>query len=197
MTSDAEGPGRITFAEDEARGARFKVVGVGGGGGNAISRMIAAGLQGVEFIAINTDLQALRSNRAPVKIQIGGKLTKGLGAGANPDVGRQAAVEDTEKICDALEGSDMVFITTGLGGGTGTGAAPVVASIASQLGGDSGSVLTVAVVTLPFSLEGKRRMAQAMDGLAQLRECVDSLIAIPNDRLLQSVAPTTPASEDF
>jgi len=159
--------------------------------------MIASGLQGVEFIAINSDLQALRSNRAPVKIQIGGKLTKGLGAGANPDVGRQAAGEDTEKVCDALEGSDMVFITTGLGGGTGTGAAPVVASIASQLGGESGSVLTVAVVTLPFSMEGKRRMAQAMEGLAQLRECVDSVIAIPNDRLLQTVARHTPVSEAF
>ena len=132
-----------------------------------------------------------------MKIQIGGKLTKGLGAGANPDVGRQAAVEDTEKICDALEGSDMVFITTGLGGGTGTGAAPVVASIAGQLGGDSGNVLTVAVVTLPFGLEGKRRMGQAMDGLAQLRECVDSVIAIPNDRLLQTVARNTPVSEAF
>jgi cell division protein FtsZ len=159
--------------------------------------MIAAGLTGVEFIAINTDLQALRANRAPLKIQIGSKLTKGLGAGANPDVGREAAVEDTEKICDALEGSDMVFITTGLGGGTGTGAAPVVASIASQLGGDGSGVLTVAVVTLPFSLEGKRRMSQAMDGLSQLRECVDSVIAIPNDRLLQTVARNTPVSEAF
>jgi cell division protein FtsZ len=188
---------RITFAEEETQGARIKVVGVGGGGGNAISRMIASGLQGVEFIAINTDLQALRANRAPVKIQIGQKLTKGLGAGANPDVGRNAAVEDTEKICDALEGSDMVFITTGLGGGTGTGAAPVVASIASQLGGDAGNVLTVAVVTLPFSLEGKRRMGQATDGLVQLREVVDSVIAIPNDRLLQSVARNTPVSEAF
>jgi cell division protein FtsZ len=188
---------RITFAEEETQGARIKVVGVGGGGGNAISRMIASGLQGVEFIAINTDLQALRANRAPVKIQIGQKLTKGLGAGANPDVGRNAAVEDTEKICDALEGSDMVFITTGLGGGTGTGAAPVVASIASQLGGDAGNVLTVAVVTLPFSLEGKRRMGQATDGLVALRDVVDSVIAIPNDRLLQSVARNTPVSEAF
>src|SRR5262245_46954119 len=192
MTNDLN---RISFAEDEARGAHIKVV--GGGGGNAVSRMIAAGLQGIEFIAINTDLQALRANRAPVKIQIGGKLTKGLGAGANPDVGRQAAVEDTEKICDALEGSDMVFITTGLGGGTGTGAGPGVASIAGQLGGESGNVLTVAVVTLPFSLEGKRRMGQAMDGLAQLRDCVDSVIAIPNDRLLQTVARNTPVSEAF
>src|SRR4249920_2744533 len=158
MTNQTERPGRITFADDEANGARIKVVGVGGGGGNAIARMIASGLQGVEFIAVNSDLQALRANRAPVKIQIGGKLTKGLGAGANPDVGRQAAIEDTEKICDALEGSDMVFITAGLGGGTGTGAAPVVASIAGQLGGETGNVLTVAVVTLPFGLEGKRRM---------------------------------------
>ena len=197
MARDNDGASRITFADDECRGAHIKVVGVGGGGGNAIGRMIASGLQGVEFIAINTDLQALKANRAPVKIQIGGKLTKGLGAGANPDTGRQAAVEDTEKICDALEGSDMVFITTGLGGGTGTGAAPVVASIAGQLGGDSGNVLTVAVVTLPFSLEGKRRMAQAMDGLAQLRDCVDSVIAIPNDRLLQTVARNTPVSEAF
>ena len=197
MTNKMDAPGRITFAEDEARAARIKVVGVGGGGGNAVGRMIAAGLQGVEFIAVNTDLQALRANRAPVKIQIGAKLTKGLGAGANPDVGRQAAVEDTEKICDALEGADMVFITTGLGGGTGTGSAPVVASISSQLGGESGSVLTVAVVTLPFSLEGKRRMSIALDGLAQLKESVDSVIAIPNDRLLQTVARNTPVAEAF
>jgi cell division protein FtsZ len=197
MGNQNDRPGRILFAEEELHGARIKVVGVGGGGGNAVSRMIASGLQGVEFIAINTDLQALRANRAPVKVQVGAKLTKGLGAGANPDIGRQAAVEDTEKICDALEGADMVFITAGLGGGTGTGAAPVVASISSQLGGDTGAVLSVAVVTLPFSLEGKRRMAQAMDGLVQLRECVDSVIAIPNDRLLQSVARNTPVAEAF
>jgi len=197
MTNDMDAPGRITFAEDEARAARIKVIGVGGGGGNAVGRMIASGLQGVEFIAVNTDLQALRANRAPVKIQIGAKLTKGLGAGANPDVGRQAAVEDTEKICDALEGADMVFITTGLGGGTGTGSAPVVASISSQLGGESGNVLTVAVVTLPFSLEGKRRMNIALDGLAQLKDAVDSVIAIPNDRLLQTVARNTPVAEAF
>src|SRR5262245_33665367 len=197
MTNDIDGPGRITFADEDTRGARIKVVGVGGGGGNAVSRMIASGLQGIEFIAVNTDLQALRSNRAPVKIQIGGKVTKGLGAGANPDVGRQAAVEDTEKICDALEGSDMVFITTGLGGGTGTGAAPVVASIAGQLGGDAGNILTAAVVTLPFALEGKHRMAQAIEGLAQLKDCVDSVIAIPNDRLLQTIARNTPVSEAF
>jgi cell division protein FtsZ len=197
MSTESDRPSRIQFAEEEVHGARIKVVGVGGGGGNAVSRMIASGLQGVEFIAVNTDLQALRANRSSVKIQIGAKLTKGLGAGANPDIGRQAAVEDTEKICDALEGSDMVFITAGLGGGTGTGAAPVVASIASQLGGDTGAVLTVAVVTMPFSLEGKRRSAQAVDGLAQLRECVDSVIAIPNDRLLTSVARNTPVTEAF
>jgi cell division protein FtsZ len=197
MSNGNDVPGRIMFVDDEARGARIKVVGVGGGGGNAISRMIASGVQGVEFIALNTDLQALRSNRAPVKIQIGAKLTKGLGAGASPEVGRQAAMEDTERICDALEGADMVFITTGLGGGTGTGAAPVVASIAATLGGESGNMLVVAVVTLPFALEGKRRMAQAMDGLNQLRDCVDSVIAIPNDRLLQTVARNTPVSEAF
>ena len=139
MTRETDRPGRIEFAEEAAHGARIKVVGVGGGGGNAVSRMIASGLQGVEFIAVNTDLQALRANRAPVKIQIGSKLTKGLGAGANPDIGHKAAIEDTEKICDALEGADMVFITAGLGGGTGTGAAPVVASIASQLGGETPS----------------------------------------------------------
>jgi len=197
MTKENDHPGRIQFAEDETRGAHIKVVGVGGGGGNAVSRMIASGLQGIEFIAVNTDLQALRANRAPIKIQVGAKLTKGLGAGADPDVGRLAAVEDTEKICDALEGADMVFITAGLGGGTGTGGAPVVASIASQIGGDDESILTVAVVTLPFSLEGKHRMNQAMDGLAQLRESVDSVIAIPNDRLLESVARNTPVTEAF
>jgi cell division protein FtsZ len=159
--------------------------------------MIASGLQGVEFLVINSDLQALRGNKAPQRIQIGGKLTKGLGAGANPEVGRQAAIEDTEKICDALEGADMVFITAGLGGGTGTGAAPVIASIASQLGNEQSGVLTVAVVTLPFALEGKRRMTQALDGLTALKECVDSVIAIPNDRLLQTVARNTPVTEAF
>jgi cell division protein FtsZ len=197
MSKENDRPGRIQFAEEEAHGAHIKVVGVGGGGGNAVSRMIASGLQGIEFIAVNTDLQALRANRAPQKIQVGAKLTKGLGAGADPQIGRQAAVEDTEKICDALEGADMVFITAGLGGGTGTGAAPVVASIAGQLGGEDEGVLTVAVVTLPFSLEGKLRMTQAMDGLVQLRESVDSVIAIPNDRLLQSVARNTPVTEAF
>ncbi len=198
MKMHEDNPNRITFADDpETRGAKIKVVGVGGGGGNAVSRMIASGLQGVEFLVVNSDLQALHGNKAPQKIQIGSKLTKGLGAGANPEVGRQSAIEDTEKICDALEGSDMVFITAGLGGGTGTGAAPVIASIASQLGGDNGGALTVAVVTLPFALEGKRRMTQALDGLAALKECVDSVIAIPNDRLLQTVARNTPVTEAF
>jgi cell division protein FtsZ len=197
MSKENDRPGRIQFADEEVYGAHIKVVGVGGGGGNAVSRMIASGLQGIEFIAVNTDLQALRANRAPLKVQVGAKLTKGLGAGADPEIGRQAAVEDTEKICDAIEGADMVFITAGLGGGTGTGAAPVVASIASQLGGEEERVLTVAVVTLPFSLEGKHRMTQAMDGLVQLRESVDSVIAIPNDRLLHSVARNTPVTEAF
>lgn len=196
--SGTEKISRIVLAEDEARGACIKVVGVGGGGGNAISRMMESGLNGVEFIAVNTDLQALKSNRAPVKIQIGGKVTKGLGAGANPDIGRQAAIEDTEKLVDALEGADMVFITAGLGGGTGTGAAPVVASITSQLGGgETNNLLTVAVVTLPFKLEGKRRLDQALEGLAKLRESVDSVIVIPNDRLRETVARQTPISEAF
>jgi len=187
---------RITFADEDASPARIRVVGVGGGGGNAVSRMIDSGLQGVKFIALNTDLQALWSNRALMKVQIGEKVTNGLGAGANPGIGRQAAVDDTEKIRDALAGSDMVFITAGLGGGTGTGAAPVVASLAGQLD-DRDRVLTVAVVTLPFSLEGKRRMAQAREGLAELKKCVDSVIAIPNDRLLESVSRTTPVYEAF
>jgi cell division protein FtsZ len=197
MTTRNEGAGRITLAEEDAPPARIKVLGIGGGGGNAISRMVAAGVQGVEFIAVNTDAQALRSNRAPVKIQIGNKLTKGRGVGADPEKGRQAAIEDTEKLCDALEGAQMVFLTAGLGKGTGTGAAPVIASIASQLGGDAGEVLCVAVVSLPFTLEGNRRMQQAMEGLAQLKECVDCVIAIPNDRLLKTVARNIPITDAF
>jgi cell division protein FtsZ len=194
--------GRITFAADEsASPARITVVGVGGGGGNAVSRMIDAGLQGVKFVTLNTDAQALWSNRSMVKVQIGEKVTNGLGAGADPNVGRQAAVEDSEKISEALEGSDMVFITTGLGGGTGTGAAPVVASIAGRLGNPSGNgnqkVLTVAVVTMPFGLEGNRRMAVARNGLSELLQCVDSVIVIPNDRLLQTTERNTPVYEAF
>jgi cell division protein FtsZ len=186
-----------TFAEAGSSPARITVVGVGGGGGNAVSRMIDAGLQGVKFVTINTDLQALWRNGALHKIQIGESLTNGLGAGANPDIGRRAAADDTEKICAAIDGSEMVFITAGLGGGTGTGAAPVVASIANRLGGESNQVLTVAVVTLPFALEGKRRMEQAREGLEELKKYADSVIAIPNDRVLQSVPRNTPVHEAF
>lgn len=159
-------------------GAKIKVIGVGGGGGNAVNRMIEAGIQNVEFIVANTDLQALNDSKAPIKIQLGSRLTRGLGAGADPTIGREAAIEDTEKIMDVLEDSDMVFVTTGLGGGTGTGAAPVIAALAIELG-----ALTVAVVTKPFGVEGKKRMQQAEEGLAELRGCVDTIITIPNSRL--------------
>ena len=173
-------------------GARIKVVGVGGGGSNAVNRMVQAGLEGVEFIVANTDLQALKLNAAPNKIQIGGKLTKGLGAGADPNVGRQAALEDTDKLIEALDGADMVFVTTGLGGGTGTGAAPVIASLASELG-----ALTIAVVTKPFKFEGKKRQMQAERGLEELRDCVDTVITIPNERLLATIARTTSLTDAF
>ena len=166
--------------DDESRpGARIKVIGVGGGGGNAVNRMVKSGLQGVDFIVANTDIQALQTNGAPSKIQLGVKLTKGLGAGADPNLGRQAAMENTNEIIDALEGADMVFVTTGLGGGTGTGAAPVIANLASELGS-----LTVAVVTKPFAFEGKQRATRAEEGLDKLRDSVDSVITIPNERLL-------------
>ena len=170
---------RIQYHEETLHGARIKVIGVGGGGGNAVNRMIAAGLEGVEFIAANTDVQALKISQAPVKLQLGVRLTSGLGAGANPDVGRRAALEDSEKIIEALEGADMVFVTAGLGGGTGTGAAPVIASLASEMG-----ILTVAVVTCPFGFEGKRRQQQAERGLKELLESVDTMIVIPNEKLL-------------
>ncbi len=170
---------RIHYNDEIARGAKIKVIGVGGGGGNAVNRMIAAKLEGVEFIVANTDVQALQLSQAPVKLQLGVKLTSGLGAGANPDVGRRAALEDSEKIIEALEGADMVFVTAGLGGGTGTGAAPVIASLASEMG-----ALTVAVVTRPFSFEGKRRMQQADRGMEELLEGVDTMIVIPNEKLL-------------
>jgi cell division protein FtsZ len=170
---------RISFNEEPINDAKIKVIGVGGGGGNAVNRMIDAGVEGIEFIAANTDLQALRMSRAPVKLQLGVKLTNGLGAGANPEVGRKAALEDSDKIIEALEGADMVFVTTGLGGGTGTGAAPIIASLASEMG-----ALTVAVVTKPFSFEGKRRMNQAEKGIAELMESVDTTIVIPNEKLL-------------
>jgi len=170
---------RIQFNEEAKNNAKIKVVGVGGGGGNAVNRMIDAKLEGVEFIVANTDLQALRMSRAEVKIQLGVKLTNGLGAGANPEVGRKAALEDADKIIEALEGADMVFVTTGMGGGTGTGAAPIIASLASEMG-----ALTVAVVTKPFAFEGKRRSSQAERGLAELIESVDTTIVIPNEKLL-------------
>ncbi len=168
----------ILIDEPPITGARIKVVGVGGGGSNAVNRMIEAGIKGVEFIVANTDVQALNDSKAPIKIQLGSKLTRGLGAGSDPNVGRDAALEDHEKILEVLEGSDMVFVTTGLGGGTGTGAAPVVASLAMELG-----ALTVAIVTKPFMVEGKKRMMQAERGLAELRGCVDTIITIPNSKL--------------
>ena len=170
---------RISFNEEARNDAKIKVIGVGGGGGNAVNRMIDAGMEGIEFVVANTDLQALRMSRAPMKIQLGVKLTNGLGAGANPEVGRKAALEDSDKIIEALEGSDMVFVTTGLGGGTGTGAAPIIASLASEMG-----ALTVAVVTKPFAFEGKRRMQQAERGISELMESVDTTIVIPNEKLL-------------
>jgi cell division protein FtsZ len=170
---------RIHYQEEMPRGAKIKVIGVGGGGGNAVNRMIQARVEGVEFIAANTDVQALQLCEAPVKLQLGVKLTSGLGAGANPDVGRRAALEDSDKIIEALEGADMVFVTAGLGGGTGTGAAPVIASLASEMG-----ALTVAVVTRPFGFEGKRRMKQAERGMQELLDSVDTMIVIPNEKLL-------------
>ena len=170
---------RINYTDDSRNDARIKVIGVGGGGGNAVNRMIEAGMDGIEFIVANTDLQALRMSRASMKIQLGVKLTNGLGAGANPEVGRKAALEDSDKIIEALEGADMVFVTTGLGGGTGTGAAPIIASLASEMG-----ALTVAVVTKPFAFEGKRRMQQAERGVAELMDSVDTTIVIPNEKLL-------------
>ena len=193
MAPETEGSNlRVDFSEELNAGAKIKVIGVGGGGGNAINRMIAAHVEGVEFMVANTDVQALEASQAPIKIQLGVKLTKGLGAGANPEIGRRAALEDTEKIIDALEGADMVFVTSGLGGGTGTGGAPIVASLARELG-----ALTIAVVTKPFAFEGKRRMTQAEQGLAELSEAVDTVICIPNERLMQFVDKGTSFFEAF
>jgi cell division protein FtsZ len=183
----------IKFEDDPTiSGAVIKVIGIGGGGSNAVNHMIDARIEGIEFLVANTDLQALRRAHAPVKIQIGSKLTKGLGAGARPDIGRDAALEDTDKIIEALEGSDMVFVTVGLGGGTGTGGAPIIASLASELG-----ALTVAVVTKPFPFEGRQRMRQAEAGMEELRSVVDTLITIPNDRLRQTVDKHMPLSDAF
>ena len=183
---------RLTLDEQPRGSARIKVIGVGGGGSNAVNRMVQTGLDGVEFIVANTDLQALQTNAAPVKLQIGGKLTKGLGAGADPNVGRQAALEDTDKLIEALDGADMVFVTGGMGGGTATGAAPVIASLASELG-----ALTIAVVTRPFTFEGNKRASQAAHGLDELKECVDSMIVIPNERLLATITRQTSLTAAF
>jgi cell division protein FtsZ len=184
---------RILLEEDLVRtGARIKVIGVGGGGGNAVNRMVRDGLGDVEFIVANTDQQALLTNAAQIKVQIGRELTKGLGAGADPNIGRAAALEDTDKILEVLTGADMVFVTVGLGGGTGTGAAPVIASLANQMG-----ALTVAVVTRPFRFEGRKRALQAEAGLQELTDNVDTLITIPNERLLSTVGRTTSMSEAF
>ena len=183
---------RLTLAPDNRNGARIKVVGVGGGGSNAVDRMVEVGLGGVEFIVTNTDVQALDHNQAGQKVQIGSKLTKGLGAGADPNIGRQAALEDTDTIIQALSGADMIFVTAGLGGGTGPGAAPVIASLASELG-----ALTIAVVTKPFRFEGRKRAIQAEAGLEALRECVDTVITIPNERLLSIIDRTTPLTDAF
>ena len=182
----------ITLGEDAPAPAHIKVVGVGGGGGNAVNRMIQSGIRGVEFIAANTDLQVLRVNRAPMKIQLGVGVSKGMGAGANPEVGRNAAIEDAERIAEALQGSDMVFVTAGMGGGTGTGGAPVVAKIASELG-----ALVVAIVSKPFGFEGRRKLRVAEDGIAELREYVDTLITIPNERLYAFVDRNVTTWEAF
>ncbi|MFZ5944143.1 MAG: cell division protein FtsZ [Bacillota bacterium] len=182
----------LEFDVDIHQFAQIKVIGVGGGGSNAVNRMIAAGLKGVEFIAINTDAQALYLSQAEVKIQIGTKLTRGLGAGANPEIGKNAAEESRDELIKALKGADMVFVTAGMGGGTGTGAAPVVAAVAKEVG-----ALTVGVVTKPFTFEGRKRSQQALTGIGSLKEKVDTLITIPNDRLLQVVDKNTSINEAF
>ena len=177
---------------DASGSARIKVVGVGGGGGNAVNTMIAAGLPGVDFIAANTDSQALKANLAPIKMQLGEKLTRGLGAGGNPEVGKRAAQEDVERLREYLGEADMIFITAGMGGGTGTGAAPIIAKVAKELGS-----LTVGVVTKPFTFEGKRRMKQAEEGMKELKASVDTLIAIPNQRLLSVAGRNSSILETF
>ncbi|ADY55015.1 cell division protein FtsZ [Syntrophobotulus glycolicus DSM 8271] len=182
----------LEFDTDSMQFARIKVIGVGGGGNNAVNRMISADLKGVEFIGINTDAQALQMSRAAEKIQIGNKLTKGLGAGANPEIGQNAAIESKDDLAQVLMGADMVFVAAGMGGGTGTGAAPIVAEIARSVG-----ALTVGVVTRPFSFEGRKRALQAERGILELKDKVDTLITIPNDRLLQVVDKHTTIQEAF
>src|SRR5215210_1055968 len=180
------------FAESEPQNARMKVVGVGGGGGNAVNRMIEEHLEGVEFISVNTDAQALTNSKADVKIQIGKKLTRGLGAGARPEIGRQAIEENRDETKRVLQNADLVFVTCGMGGGTGTGAAPVVAELAKEAG-----ALTVGIVTRPFLFEGRKRMRQAEQGIADMRKNVDTLVVIPNDRLLTLVERRTSILEAF
>lgn len=182
----------LEFETNDDQLAIIKVIGVGGGGNNAVNRMIENEVQGVDFIAVNTDAQALNMSKAEVKLQIGGKLTRGLGAGANPEVGKKAAEESKEQIEEALRGADMVFVTAGMGGGTGTGAAPVIAQIARDIG-----ALTVGVVTRPFTFEGRKRSTQAIGGIGAMKEAVDTLIVIPNDRLLEIVDKNTPMLEAF
>ncbi len=177
---------------EEQFGANLKVIGIGGGGGNAVNRMIETQISGVEFIAVNTDLQALSSNKSGQKVQVGAELTKGLGSGGRADIGKQAAMEDTEKLIDLIQGADMVFLTAGLGGGTGTGATPIIANLASEM-----DILAIAIVTLPFEFEGKIRAEQATDGLAELKAAVDTVISIPNERLLQTVNLDTSIQDAF
>jgi cell division protein FtsZ len=185
--------GKLKFHLVEERfGANIKVIGIGGGGGNAINRMIEAGIEGVEFIAVNTDLQALSSNKAGLKTQIGNQLTKGLGSGGRADTGKEAAMEDTERLIEIIEGADMVFLTTGLGGGTGTGATPILANLASEM-----DILAIAIVTLPFEFEGRIRANQAQEGLEELKSAVDTVISIPNERLLETVNLDTSIQDAF
>ncbi len=183
---------KFSFDEDRLPPAKIKVVGIGGAGGNAVNRMIQAGIAGVDFIAANTDVQALRNSIAPIKLQLGTKLTNGLGCGAVPERGRQAALEDTERIIELLDSADMVFITAGMGGGTGTGGAPIIASLATEL-----NALTVGVVTRPFRFEGKKRMMHAEEGIRELQEVVDTLITIPNERLLHAMGTDALLEDSF
>lgn len=192
MERDNEENLMFEFIESNNNAANIKVIGVGGGGGNAVNTMIREGLSNVDFIIANTDLQAIHASSAEVKLQLGSTLTKGLGAGANPEVGREAALEDRERIAEVLKGADMVFITAGMGGGTGTGAAPVVAEIAKQMG-----ILTIGVVTKPFIFEGKRRKAYADQGLIELKKAVDTLITIPNQRLINLAGESTSIIDAF
>jgi cell division protein FtsZ len=191
MSDDLIGKLKFHLVEDVI-GAKIKVIGIGGGGGNAVNRMIEAGIEGVEFIAVNTDVQALSNNRAGTKLQIGSQTTKGLGSGGRPETGKQAAMEDTEKLIELIQGADMVFLTTGLGGGTGTGGTPILANLASEM-----DILAIAIVTLPFEFEGKVRAKQAEEGLKELKGAVDTVISIPNERLLQTVNLDTSIQDAF